>query len=731
MTLQSGSSLGRYRLLAPLGTGGMGEVWSALDERLKRRIAIKVLPPELAADAASLSRFQREAESLAALSHPHIVTIFSVEEADGFHFLTMEEVEGETLDDIIAAGPVDAERFFELAISLADAVAGAHARELIHRDLKPANVMVSGPDSHRPGLLKVLDFGLAKRATTAVSTQIETKPDVTRAGSIVGTAAYMSPEQVRGEAVDWRSDLFSLGSVLYELATGRPAFVGDDVSELLVAVLSREPGSVAASRPDLAGLDAILEGCFVKPVEERLQAASEVKSALRKLQRRSQHASGFSGNRAAMPPAAQTVATSQAGGARAASPERSSAVHSRPSLAVLPFRVQGSDPAAEALAEGLSVDVVDGIARASQMRVVPAGLAQRFHDTHDIQAAGRELGVRDVLVGRVRRSGPRVRVSAQLVAVESGEQFWARDHDVRLDDVDIFDLQDDIRDQLVSAISDIHGVIFERERHRLNGVPVEQLNPWECIYVTLGYDKFIDAEHHKLALAALLRAVKLSPDFALAWGYLSWIYTDAWLYGFDVTIKDGLHRAMLAARRGVELAPTGFMERWLLSRVHFFRGDYDAFVAEGEQSLKFGSSVSTTVGLVGMYMVFAGRSERGRELVARAQAMNPTAPPYLHLALAIDHYHRGEHEEALRFMRRGGVEGSFFFASLIPALLVRLGRHAEAADAWRDVLAVAPDVTEDVLAEALRRMNIRGGFLDSILQDLRTVGLVATGADPS
>ena len=170
-------------------------------------------------------------------------------------------------------------------------------------------------------------------------------------------------------------------------------------------------------------------------------------------------------------------------------------------------------------------------------------------------------------------------------------------------------------------------------------------------------------------------------------------------------------------------------QRWLLSRVHFFRGDLDAFVAEGERSLEFGSSVSTTVGLVGMYMMFAGRPERGRELIAQAQAMNPTAPPYLHVGLAVDHYRRGEYDEALQLMRRSGVEGSFFFASLIPAILVSLGRQKEAIEAWREVLSIAPDLTEEVLAEALRRMNIRGEFLESILEPLRTVGLRPSESD--
>src|SRR5210317_1368231 len=244
-----GRSLAHFTITGLLGRGGMGEVYQAVDNKLGRDVALKVLPADMAADPARLARFVREAKMVAGLNHPNIVTLFSVEEADGVHFLTMELVEGKTLDDLVPSNGLTLERFFELATPIADAVASAHGRGIVHRDLKPTNVMVT--DQGRR--VKVLDFGLAKLTETRTPDGLTEMPTeaLTQEGIVVGTPHYMSPEQAKGDVVDQRSDIFSLGVVLFEMATGRRPFQGESSIELLSSVLKDTPQAVTAIKPEL------------------------------------------------------------------------------------------------------------------------------------------------------------------------------------------------------------------------------------------------------------------------------------------------------------------------------------------------------------------------------------------------------------------------------------------------------------------------------------------------
>ena len=282
MPLQPDQMLSHYRLLQKVGEGGMGVVYMALDTTLKRKVALKVLPEALAADPARLERFQREAEAVAALNHPGIVTIHSVEESGGTRFLTMELVDGESLDHVVAAGPLPVPRVLEIGIALADALSAAHERGIVHRDLKPANVMLA-----KDGRVKVLDFGLAKLAEPATGdlSQISTRRTLlTHEGGMPGTAPYMSPEQLRDEAVDHRSDLFSLGAVLYELVTGRRAFAGKNAAEIASSILRDTPVPVTQIREDTPRhLGRIIAHCLEKSLQERFQTARDVCNELKQL----------------------------------------------------------------------------------------------------------------------------------------------------------------------------------------------------------------------------------------------------------------------------------------------------------------------------------------------------------------------------------------------------------------------------------------------------------------
>jgi len=289
MLLSSGARLGHYTILAPLGAGGMGEVWAAEDTRLKRKVALKVLPAVTADDTdpstlreplGRLARFQREAEAVAALTHPNIVTIYSVEEESGVHFLTMELVEGQSLDQVVTRGGLPLRQVLDIGVALADALVASHEVGIIHRDLKPGNVMLAG----RERRVKVLDFGLAKlREGAAIEEETRATP-ITGEGRILGTVAYMSPEQAEGKHVDARSDLFSLGVVLFELSTGDRPFKGDTSLSVLSAILKDTPKSVTALRADLPREFArIVRRCLQKDPEERYQTAKDVRADLKEL----------------------------------------------------------------------------------------------------------------------------------------------------------------------------------------------------------------------------------------------------------------------------------------------------------------------------------------------------------------------------------------------------------------------------------------------------------------
>ena len=283
MSLTAGTRLGPYEILAPLGAGGMGEVWRAHDSRLGRDVALKVLPEALAMDPERLARFEREAKAVAALNHPNIVTVHSVDEIGGVRFLTMEVVEGKTLAEFIPERGLSVETLLELAIPLTDALASAHARGVIHRDLKPGNVMVTAE-----GRVKVLDFGLAKMtpdSAPGADPDLTLTAGLTRAGQIFGTAAYMSPEQAQGRAVDPRSDLFSLGTLLYEMATGRRPFTGESQAAVISAILRDAPSAVSdVNRTLPVGLSRIVQRCLQKEPEKRYANAGEVRTALLALQ---------------------------------------------------------------------------------------------------------------------------------------------------------------------------------------------------------------------------------------------------------------------------------------------------------------------------------------------------------------------------------------------------------------------------------------------------------------
>ena len=451
-----GDRLGRYEILARIGAGGMGVVYRAADTKLGRAVALKVLPPEMARDPERLARFQREALSVAALNHPHIVTLHSVEEVDGTHFLTMELVEGQPLDRLIPQGGLPVDRILDVAGAIAEALAAAHDRGIVHRDLKPANVVVTDE-----GRVKVLDFGLAKEIHAARSADENT---LTLSGStgaeiVMGTPAYMSPEQIAGRAIDHRTDIFSFGAMLYEMTIGQRPFRGQSPAELASAILRDTPQPLSELRPGVPeGLERIVERCLQKNAADRFASARELHSVL---------------------PAVTTVMRSY-----------SDAVRGKEGfwVAVVPFAYGGANADLASLAEGLSEEIVTGLSRFSYLRVIARSSTLRYaNQAVDVRAVGKELGARYVMQGSLREAGSTLRIAVQLVDASSGAHLWAERYDRPLRTKDLFDLQDDVVPPIVSTVADAYGVLPHTMSEAFRNRDPEQLTPYEAVLRSFGH----------------------------------------------------------------------------------------------------------------------------------------------------------------------------------------------------------------------------------------------------
>src|SRR5438128_794205 len=507
--LSPGANLSHYRIASKLGAGGMGEVYLAQDTKLDRKVALKILPAELAANRDRMERFVREAKSAAALNHPNIATIHEIGESDGVNFIAMEFVDGVTLREKIHRDRVPLSKLLKYLIQVAEGLSKAHAAGIVHRDLKPDNIMITRDD-----YAKVLDFGLAKLiepqrtvesgqvGSSEIATAIMQQQSIP--GMVMGTIGYMSPEQASGRVneIDHRSDIFSFGCILFEAATGQRAFEGKDALDSLHKIVHAPTPQLKDVNPLAPDeLQRIVRRCLAKEPEKRYQSIKEVAIELDDLQQdlKGQTASDYSGH------AVSSTSVATSGAARA---EEGFWV------AVLPFKTSGTSLEVNTLAEGLADETVTGLSRFSYLRVIARSSTSRYAgETSDVRDVGKELGARYVMEGSLRQAGTTLRVAVQLVDAISGAQLWAETYNRPFSAERMFEFQDELVPRIVSTVADLHGVLPHSMSEAVRVKPPDQLSPYEAVLRSFGYTERVTADELGDALACLELAVQKAPNY--------------------------------------------------------------------------------------------------------------------------------------------------------------------------------------------------------------------------
>ena len=682
MSLPSGTHLGPYQILAPLGAGGMGEVYRARDARLGRDVAVKVLPESVASDPDRLRRFEREARAVAALNHPNVLTVYDVGAHEGVPYVVTELLEGGTLRETLRDRPLPIGRAIEIALQIARGLAAAQEKSIVHRDLKPENVFV-GKDGHA----KILDFGLARPSvppavpsgSAAATPNVQ---DLTREGSLVGTAAYMSPEQARGDGLDGRSDLFSLGVVLYELLAGQRPFQGETVVDTLHAVLHAEPPALPGGGGIPPGLARIVARCLEKEPGRRFQTAKDLVFTLEGL----------------APPTGLEVV-------REGRDEKS--------IVVLPFENLSPDPNNAYFADGLTEETIAGLSKVRPLRVISRTSAMHYKGRDKpLPVIARELNVRYVLEGSVRKAGDNLRITAQLIDSASDAHLWAETYSGTLDDV--FAIQEKVARAIVEAL---RVPLTAQEDRGLAARPLPSAAAYDC-YLRATQEiwqwtpeALARAERH------LMNALEIVGEHPLILAGLSQVHTQAVNIGHSQ--EEGLAKALSYAERALALDPDSAQAHAARGMLCTLEGDYPAAVHHYRLAMAGARGDVATWGWLTFLLAVMGKGDAAARLAEESVRLDPVNPNWrlMHAVLPV---FLGQFDQAVdrmsRAIRMAPDWAMFlFWHGLALALAGRLpdsldalvGLPADAAtDVWtrlgqllRATLQGAPDSFDHLLSE--------------------------------
>ena len=588
-----GKTMSQYRVTSKLGSGGMGVVYEAEDTTLGRQVALKFLPPELANDNAMLERFQREARAASALNHPGICTVYAIGQHDGQHFIAMELLEGQTLSERIRNGPFDLAQMMDFGIQIADALESAHAKGIVHRDIKPANIFIN-----ERGQAKLLDFGLAKiEIRRGAGNMVSEAPtsvrndELTKAGTTLGTISYMSPEQARGQLTDARSDIFSLGAVLYQMATGSVPFEGETSAVIFEAILNRDPVPVQQINPSVPSeLARILGKALEKDRNFRYQSATELKTDLMRLKR-----------------------DTDSGGKRAAESGTRRATTALPekTIAVLYFENLSGIKEDEYLRDGVTEDIITELSKIKGLKIFSRATVLGFRDKNATPAAiGQQINAAYVLTGSLRRAGARLRINTQLVDTQTDFPLWSERYDREMKDV--FEVQDEIAHKIAEAL---RITLTPQEQQALAVKPTEDLHAYDLYLRGKSYARRLTRQDLDFALQMFESAVAIDPNFALAHAAIA----NACVFSYVNFEREQrwLDRAKAAAQRAIEISPDA--PEVLVAQGWVLYGDskYDQACDRARAAIEMKSDCDGAYVLLGRALFTAGRYA---ETVAMSEA---------------------------------------------------------------------------------------------------------------
>ena len=658
MGLTAGTRLGQYEIVSLIGGGGMSVVYKAQDTRLKRLVALKLLPPDLTRDATAKQRFLQEAQAASALDHPNICTIHEINETpDGQLYLVMAYYEGETLKQKIEHGPMAIKDGLDIGVQIGQGLARAHESGIVHRDIKPANIMVT-----RRAEVKILDFGLAKLAGAEGMTQT---------GTTLGTVAYMSPEQTRGDQVDQRSDVWGLGVVLYEMVAGQLPFKGEGAFAIANAIVQSEPPQLTALRTGVPGeLERIMNRALAKPVADRYQTVADLLSELEEIKR-----------------------TLDSGATAVTAAETSV-----PSIAVLPFANMSADSEQEYFSDGLTEEIITDLSQIQGLRVISRPSARRLKGTEkDLRTVGRELGVRHILTGSVRKAGPSLRITAQLIDATTDAQVWAEKYRGTLDDV--FEIQERLSRTIVDALK---LKLTRAEERRLAERPIEDVRAYEC-YLRARHEMYrLTQEGLDRALQLLRNGLEIVGENALLYAALGTAYR----IHIDAGIKPDeryLRYMEECANKVFQLDPGAAQGHFLQGLTRVTRGNMQEAVGEFKQALAGDPNNPEVLFWLALFYGVVGKGFAAEPLSARLLSVDPLTPRN-QMIPAWCHLMDGQLSRAVEGGRRwyegepDNPVGQFMYASF----LARNSRPDEAYPVFEQLAARVPHTMFGQLALFLR-----------------------------